>query len=59
MCFTAAAEGSDTVVGGKMLQKSWDCYNYQQAGRSFYLSMVAKVHTEVVCWQRLLKIIVH
>ena len=59
MGFTAAAMGPGAVVGGKMLQKAWGCYDRQQAGRSFYLRMVAKVHAEVVCWQRVLKTVVH
>ena len=59
MDFMAAAGGPGAVLGGKMLQKAWGCYNWQQAGRSFYLSMVVKVHAEVVCWQQVLKTVVH
>ena len=59
MGFTAVAGGSGAVVGGKMLQTGWGCYDQQQADRSFYLSMVAKVRTEVVCLQWVLKTVMY
>jgi hypothetical protein len=59
--FTAVAVAGDSGadVGGKILHKAWGCYDRQQVGRSFYLSMVAKARAEVVRWQRVPKTVIH